>query len=275
MGSPDDSSPHLLVEKRDGIAYVTLNRPDKRNAFSPEMLVRLCDAWVDIAADPSIRVVLLTGAGDGVLVRRRPGLGHSAHDAHAQARRRMGGALRRRPQATRRCDPAQCEVLQAGRRRHQRPRPRGRRRVPPEHRHPHHVERSDDRAHRSAARPDRRRRIAHTARAPGAVGARDGVGTRRRADHCAACAGHRSRQSRRTAEGRAADGGRVRAQDQSGRAGRVAEVEGSDRAQQRPSARGGIRDRVAMHEGERGDRRREGGPARVHGEAAAGVHGTD
>jgi enoyl-CoA hydratase len=50
-------SPHLLVEKRDGIAYVTLNRPDKR-AFSPEMLVRLCDAWWDIAADPSIRVAV-------------------------------------------------------------------------------------------------------------------------------------------------------------------------------------------------------------------------
>ena len=64
MGSPDDSSPHLIVEKRDGIARVTLNRPDKRNAFSPEMLVRLCDAWVDIAKDPLVRVVLLTGAGD-------------------------------------------------------------------------------------------------------------------------------------------------------------------------------------------------------------------
>jgi enoyl-CoA hydratase len=64
MGSPDDSSPHLIVEKRGGIAYVTLNRPDKRNAFSPEMLVRLCDAWADIAKDPQIRVVLLTGAGD-------------------------------------------------------------------------------------------------------------------------------------------------------------------------------------------------------------------
>jgi enoyl-CoA hydratase len=59
-----DSSPHLLVEKRGGVAYVTLNRPDKRNAFSPEMLVRLCDAWTDIGADPSVRVVLLTGAGD-------------------------------------------------------------------------------------------------------------------------------------------------------------------------------------------------------------------
>ncbi|HTQ01655.1 MAG TPA: enoyl-CoA hydratase-related protein [Casimicrobiaceae bacterium] len=64
MAGPDDASPHLLVEKRGGIAYVTLNRPDKRNAFSPQMLVRLCDAWVDISADPQIRVVLLTGAGD-------------------------------------------------------------------------------------------------------------------------------------------------------------------------------------------------------------------
>lgn len=57
-------APHLLVEKRDGIACVTLNRPEKRNAFSPEMLVRLCDTWKDIADDTSVRVVLLTGAGD-------------------------------------------------------------------------------------------------------------------------------------------------------------------------------------------------------------------
>ena len=55
---------HLIVEKRDGIACVTLNRPEKRNAFSPEMLVRLCDAWADIAKDPAVRVVLLTGAGE-------------------------------------------------------------------------------------------------------------------------------------------------------------------------------------------------------------------
>ena len=64
--------------------------PEKRNAFSPEMLVRLCDAWVDIANDPAVRVVLLTGAGDGVFVRRRPGHGHSAHDAHARSRKANG-----------------------------------------------------------------------------------------------------------------------------------------------------------------------------------------
>ena len=64
MARTDDRSPHLLVDKRDGIAYVTLNRPEKRNALSPEMLVRLCEAWADIAKDPAVRVVLLTGAGD-------------------------------------------------------------------------------------------------------------------------------------------------------------------------------------------------------------------
>ena len=54
---------HVLFEKRDGIAYVTLNRPEKRNAFSPEMVVRLCGIWDDVANDPEVRVVLLTGAG--------------------------------------------------------------------------------------------------------------------------------------------------------------------------------------------------------------------
>lgn len=59
-----ETAPHVLYEKRDGIAYVTLNRPEKRNAFSPEMLVRLCDIWREVADDPEVRVVLLTGAGD-------------------------------------------------------------------------------------------------------------------------------------------------------------------------------------------------------------------
>lgn len=58
------NEPHVIYEKRGGIAYVTLNRPEKRNAFSPEMLVRLCDIWRDVAEDREIRVALLTGAGD-------------------------------------------------------------------------------------------------------------------------------------------------------------------------------------------------------------------
>jgi enoyl-CoA hydratase len=61
-GSPS-SSPHVLFETADGIATVTLNRPEKRNAFSPEMIVRLVEIWAEIAADHAVRVVLLTGAG--------------------------------------------------------------------------------------------------------------------------------------------------------------------------------------------------------------------
>ena len=56
--------PDLLYEKRDGIAILTLNRPERRNAFSPESLVRLADAWVDFREDDSLRVAVLTGAGD-------------------------------------------------------------------------------------------------------------------------------------------------------------------------------------------------------------------
>jgi enoyl-CoA hydratase len=54
----------LDVEKRDAIAIVTLNRPERRNSFTPEMIVRLADAWDDIERDSSIRVAVLTGAGD-------------------------------------------------------------------------------------------------------------------------------------------------------------------------------------------------------------------
>ena len=58
------AEPALLYEKRDGIAYLTINRPDKRNSFSPEVLCRMADAWQDYAADDSLRVAIITGAGD-------------------------------------------------------------------------------------------------------------------------------------------------------------------------------------------------------------------
>jgi len=56
--------PDLIYEKRDGVAYLTLNRPDRRNAFSPESIVRLAEAWIDYRDDDSMRVAILTGAGD-------------------------------------------------------------------------------------------------------------------------------------------------------------------------------------------------------------------
>ena len=56
--------PALLYEKRDGVAYLTFNRPEVHNALSPEMMVRLADAWQDFADDDSLRVAIVTGAGE-------------------------------------------------------------------------------------------------------------------------------------------------------------------------------------------------------------------
>ena len=53
----------ILYHKTDGIAKVTINRPEKRNAFRPETVTQLYDAFIDAREDPTIGVVLLTGAG--------------------------------------------------------------------------------------------------------------------------------------------------------------------------------------------------------------------
>jgi enoyl-CoA hydratase len=56
-------SPHLLVEREGHVVTVTMNRPEARNAFGAEMLVRLADAWDLIDGDDGVRVAILTGAG--------------------------------------------------------------------------------------------------------------------------------------------------------------------------------------------------------------------
>ena len=53
----------ILYHKADGIAKVTINRPAKRNAFRPETIMEMHDAFIDAREDPGIGVVLLTGAG--------------------------------------------------------------------------------------------------------------------------------------------------------------------------------------------------------------------
>jgi enoyl-CoA hydratase/carnithine racemase len=57
------SPPPLLREAADGIAVLTLNRPRQYNALSSALLAALHDALDGIAADESVRVVILTGAG--------------------------------------------------------------------------------------------------------------------------------------------------------------------------------------------------------------------
>ncbi len=53
----------ILYHKADGIAKVTINRPAKRNAFRPQTVTQMIDAFTDAREDQSIGVVLLTGAG--------------------------------------------------------------------------------------------------------------------------------------------------------------------------------------------------------------------
>ncbi|CCD88944.1 putative Enoyl-CoA hydratase/isomerase [Bradyrhizobium sp. ORS 285] len=55
----------VLKTISDGIATVTLNRPDKRNAMSDEMRSSLIEVLEEIAADKSVRALVLTGAGKG------------------------------------------------------------------------------------------------------------------------------------------------------------------------------------------------------------------
>jgi len=54
----------LIYEKRNHIAYLTLNRPARRNAISPQMMLRLADAWIDVRDDPEVYVAIITGSGD-------------------------------------------------------------------------------------------------------------------------------------------------------------------------------------------------------------------
>lgn len=56
--------PTLLVEREGPLLLLTMNRPERRNALTPDMLVRFADAWQLADEDDSIRVVILTGAGD-------------------------------------------------------------------------------------------------------------------------------------------------------------------------------------------------------------------
>jgi 2-(1,2-epoxy-1,2-dihydrophenyl)acetyl-CoA isomerase len=56
---------NLLLERTDGVATLTLNRPDKLNAFTTELHRELAASLDAVEADATIRAVLLTGAGRG------------------------------------------------------------------------------------------------------------------------------------------------------------------------------------------------------------------
>ena len=54
----------VLVEKEDGITWVILNRPEKRNAMSPQLHFDMYDAVTECEGDPETQVMVITGAGN-------------------------------------------------------------------------------------------------------------------------------------------------------------------------------------------------------------------
>lgn len=57
------SGEHLLISKEKMILSLTLNRPESLNAFSPEMILGLTNAFKEAQTDPEVKVIVLSGAG--------------------------------------------------------------------------------------------------------------------------------------------------------------------------------------------------------------------
>ena len=55
---------HVLIDKRDGVLTLTLNRPEKKNALTPEMYAALGDAIDGAPSDPDVRCILIQANGD-------------------------------------------------------------------------------------------------------------------------------------------------------------------------------------------------------------------
>ena len=59
------STSNTLYVLRDGAAWITLNRPEARNALSAELVNELYDHIAQANADDAVRCIVLTGAGKG------------------------------------------------------------------------------------------------------------------------------------------------------------------------------------------------------------------
>ena len=59
-----EEASHLLVDRTDGVMTLTMNRPEVGNALSPQMLVKMAEAWYEFRDTRALRVAILTGAGE-------------------------------------------------------------------------------------------------------------------------------------------------------------------------------------------------------------------
>ena len=77
---------HLLIEVNDGVALLTMNRPDVLNATNDRLHWELGHIWLDIGEDPEVRVAVVTGAG------RAFSAGGDLDDIEGRVRMEMTGA---------------------------------------------------------------------------------------------------------------------------------------------------------------------------------------
>ena len=88
----------IRYEVADGVLTITLNRPDRLNAFTPTMQRELIEAFDRSDADDDVRAVIVTGEGRGFCAGADLAGGGSTFDwRERDARRRGRSARRRRP----------------------------------------------------------------------------------------------------------------------------------------------------------------------------------
>jgi methylglutaconyl-CoA hydratase len=97
----------LEVTKHGGVARVTLNRPELRNAFDDELIKKLSRTFEDLAKDPAVRVMILAGNGPAFCagadlnwMKRMAGYGYDENLADARALAEMLATLDRLPKPT-------------------------------------------------------------------------------------------------------------------------------------------------------------------------------
>jgi methylglutaconyl-CoA hydratase len=97
----------LLVDRKDGVARVTLNRPDVRNAFDDSLISLLRSTFSELETDDSVRAIVLAGNGPAFCagadlnwMKRMAGYGYEQNLADAQALADMLAALDRMPKPT-------------------------------------------------------------------------------------------------------------------------------------------------------------------------------
>ena len=83
---------NVKIEREGGVTFIILNRPEKRNAMSPQLHLDMCDALDWASEDDETRVVVVTGAGEHFCAGQDLKLFFRANENDPKAMRKTGAA---------------------------------------------------------------------------------------------------------------------------------------------------------------------------------------